>query len=314
MALPTGCTELYRSRRRVRTRQASLNKVSVQQLFECLPAYTDAAEIAFGGSTDVGLWQQAQTKLTVEVSPRGGKTPGTDLITVCYEYWDLSAFPVGSATVTSISARATLNLRERTWCIDPNTGETLVFNGSPDKYGYTYKAVDGAMEEADTTTTFSINTGIPRANFSIAMIADIAGKINANAFLGLPANTVLCIGCQIPNALLVDAATVVVPLSYILSYNPKKWFKTVTYQTYRDVITFEPVHKYVDGVSVGYYAKDEVTFTSEVTNNTMYRAVQNRLPLLYANGTPITHEATVTSGDIGTFNFLQGLVTWWTPS
>ncbi len=303
MALPASATELYHSSERVSSRkQGALAEVVGKKLYDIAPADLATGEAAAWDET----WSIAGATIypdKVVGRPGKGGTPGTDSMAITFRGWDLSNFPVGGATVSTLSAKTLLKgVERRTGEYD---GSTKALNTFPDSNGFTYLITDGAFLDYTPETVIEINTGIRRADFSLDIL-DGAGLLNAGVFMGRDPQTLLIAGVNIPRAFLVDADSEVIPVTYVLWYRSSKWPIDIKVEQYKDYVVFEPLAAFDSGGEIeGYYAEDHTVVGTDASAATVaWRGVTRR------RASNAFTTSNVVSLDSETFTFLAGLL-WW---
>jgi len=320
MAMPASSKELSRSRYReshTRTRWKG------KRIWQVDLADADVAEnVVWAEPWTLGNLIMTPTK--VRVKPN--YLPTKALITALYEGLDPQAFPEGSATISSIQAKVQVEWEERTSVTHPDDGEVPVKGeinnpiGSP-SHGIFYRIVKGASHVPRIVTTFRLNTGIRRSNFSLeGDIIERSAKRNAAPFLGADAGTILLIGGEVPEWFLIGGDDTVVPMSYLMAYRSDGWPTTISVQKYRKVIKYAAIEKdwrdadqydktnplydsgYKKGDPMEWWGKDGKEVSEEADAET--REVISTLSI----GDPV--EVVEIEDNTDVFSYLAGLL-WW---
>ena len=316
MAFPASVKELHRSRERVMHLKLNGRPPMMvgRKIFEVAHADADAAEIAAWEDT----WTHGEVEMdarSVTVKPREGKDGSKDLLVIDYDGFDLSIFAAGRVSISNISAESTTAVSDLTEI--EVEGVLLPIRGAPDKDGYVYYVESGA-KETKLTTMLRLNTGIPRADFSLEVLG-YAGRVNAAGFMGLDAGKVLVLGVEVPRYFLVDQNTKVVPVSYLMGISNEVWLTETRLTRATHEVSYEAVKKYN---SAGewwsdefweetYWAPDGIDEVDNPEDAMKRTVIKVRRDMTYGDSaTPGVKKILTRTPHTQPFTFLSGLL-WW---
>ena len=301
MAISTHAIELYSSRKRIRAKQkGALITVEGKRVWNVPQSELATAEAAAWDET----WEVADATLevtSVTSEPYVGVTPGKSKLTALYRGYDLTNFPIGGATVSTLSAKSLLKTEPTKEVFYDS--KIVAVDAPEDANGLIYSIVGGAFYRHVPETVIQINTGVRREDFSLDLL-DGANRINAGTFMGRPKWTLLIAGVTVPKAFLVDEDAQVIPVTYDLWYREDTWPWSADVQAYKDYVTVEKlVRLNAAGVEEGWWTPagaftddEDAAGTTKTVRRVPYGSVRLWSPV---------HDM-----DTSTFTKLAGLL-WW---